>query len=249
MRGENHEVLFRQAPLPREALCRAAGLEGAALHLARQVHGAAVAEFPAAEADGRGDVRPEADALVTRVAGHVVGVATADCLPILLAGKDGRCAAVHAGWKGLLSGVIEAAVARLRAAGAPPSSKAHREEAASGYLHAEPVGGVAEPELFLEAAIGPAIGPCCFEVGPEVADRFLARFPSAGGCLRPASEPGKSLVDLASAAVHALEECGLPRDNVRLIPLCTRCGSESLESYRRDGEKAGRMIAMIGPRP
>ena len=310
VRGGSHAVLFRQAPLPREDLCRAVGLEGAVLHLARQVHGAAVAEFPTPEAAISRNERPEADALITHLAGHAVGVATADCVPILLAARDGRCAAVHAGWRGLLSGVIEAAVRRLREGGAPslgsdvlaggapgdgerggraetergpdrsgshtslPSFAGRRLDSAtspggsrdhrrpgretqaprsrrtseSSPGSSESSRGTEPPDLGLEAAIGPAIGPCCFEVGPEVAERFLARFPGVGGFLRPAPATGKSLVDLASAAVLVLEESGVARSNVRLTGLCTRCGPEELESYRRDGEKSGRMIALIGPR-
>lgn len=217
LKGTDGTVLFKPHPVPREAIVAAIGLPGAALHLARQVHGAGVLEMP--------DTRPaehlapagapEGDALIARTPRHAVGVATADCLPILLATEDGACAAVHAGWRGLLAGVLEAALARL--------------------------GGGA-----VEAAIGPAIGPCCFEVGPEVVRLFEERFPAARGHARDGAD-GKSLVDLPAAALEVLRGQGVDGARVHHAALCTRCGPPGLvESYRRDGKTAGRMIALIG---
>lgn len=222
VRGRARRRLFRPEPVPRDPICRAAGLPGAVLHLARQVHGSTVVEVPG-EGDGRPGVPPpEADALVTRRSGHAVGVATADCLPILLAADRRACAAVHAGWRGLLAGVIGGAVGRLR-----------ERTAASTAVR-------------VHAVIGPSIGPCCFEVGGEVAERFQARFPDSDGFLRPSTAGGKSTVDLPRAAVFALEEAGVAPENVSIAGLCTRCGDERLESYRRDHERAGRMIALVG---
>lgn len=228
LKGAGGGALFKPQPVPREAIVAAIGLPGASLHLARQVHGAGVLEVPSQQAEpaaGAGE-RPapardtqappeEADALIARAPGHAAGVATADCLPILLATEEGACAAVHAGWRGLLAGVIEAALARL--------------------------GGHA-----VQAAIGPAIGPCCFEVGPDVALRFTERFPDAPGLTRQGAS-GKSRVDLPAAALAVLREGGVDPSQVRRADLCTRCGPpELLESYRRDGKAAGRMIALIG---
>jgi hypothetical protein len=205
--------LFRPGPVPREAILARMGLLGAALHLARQVHGARVVEYPVSSGAGEPE---EADALIARAPGHAVGVATADCLPILLAAPDGSCSAVHAGWRGLIGGVIEAAVARL--------------------------GGGAG----LEAAIGPAIGPCCFEVGPEVVARFALRFPGSAGFVRPGAGD-RSLIDLPSAASAILGALGVDPAHVHHLGGCTRCGDPDLvESYRRNGKAAGRMIAVIG---
>jgi len=108
------------------------------LALPRQVHGIRVAE--AAIGD-----RPEADALVVRQAGLLVGVVTADCVPVLLIDRAARtAAAVHAGWRGMAAGVLEAALAALSS-------------------------------TRIEALIGPAIGGCCYEVGDEVRAAFQAR--------------------------------------------------------------------------
>ena len=217
--------LFKPGPVPRDAILSRMGLEGATLHLVRQVHGAGVVQVPRATPHPAADESPsqatarepeEADAVFTRVRGHAVGVATADCLPILLAQRDVACAAVHAGWRGLIAGVIEAAIERL--------------------------GGGAN----LEAAIGPAIGPCCFEVGPEVAARFLERFPDQKGFAR-SGEGDRSRIDLPRAAAHVLASRGIEASRVRIADVCTRCRPEGrLESYRRDGQNAGRMLAVIG---
>lgn len=117
--------------------------------LARQVHGCGVLVDPSETG-----ARVEADALVVRQPGRPAAVLVADCVPVALVG-EGVAAAVHAGWRGLCAGVIEAAVA---AAGAPPGA--------------------------LTAWIGPCIGPCCYEVGPEVPQAFVARRPGAPDCTR-----------------------------------------------------------------
>jgi YfiH family protein len=108
------------------------------LALPRQVHGIRVV-------DGVAGARPEADALVARRPGLLVGVVTADCVPVLLVDRDARtAAAVHAGWRGMAAGVLETALAALSSAR-------------------------------IEALIGPAIGGCCYEVGDEVRAAFRAR--------------------------------------------------------------------------
>src|SRR6185436_15261892 len=102
----------------------------------RQVHGTTVLEAAP-------DARPTADGLVTARAGMLVGIVTADCVPVLLVDRERRAAAaVHAGWRGAAAGILEAAVNDLHA-----------------RFAVEPAD--------LEAAIGPAIGGCCYEVGPE----------------------------------------------------------------------------------
>lgn len=282
IRGAAGKVLFNPGPVLRDGICRAAGLEGAVLHLAKQVHGAHVHELPADPAGSgntpsRGSLAsssaetpapPEADALISSSAGHAVAVATADCLPILLAVPGGPCAAVHAGWKGLLGGVIEAAVQRLR------DVEARTAPSPAHWPDLVPEG---RPRFRMEAAIGPAIGPCCFEVGVEVADRFRERFPQSGALMRPPATPGKSLIDLAAGALSILQEVGLEGASIHTVGWCTRCGSlktgdggrgssreksardeaqhgdsippglHRLESYRRDGAAAGRMISLIAP--
>lgn len=240
VRGQRQEPLLEPGPIRREQICLAAGIGATPLYLAKQVHGATPLDAPFPAGTGTDRVPPEADALVSRRPGCAVAVATADCLPILLATAGFPCAAVHAGWRGLLAGVIGAAIESVRA----QPETARSEHTVPGVSPADP--GAAPPPI--EVAIGPAIGPCCFEVGEEVAGLFLATFSGrATGLVRP-GRPGKSFVDLGAAALALLGEAGIPASSVHSAALCTRCGGERFESYRRDGPQAGRMIALIAPR-
>jgi YfiH family protein len=151
----------------------------------------------------------EGDALLSDSPGQFVGVKTADCLPILLVDERHRAvAAVHAGWRGTVTGVC---LSSLRA-------MAERWGTGPGDLH---------------AAIGPGIGPCCYEVGPEVAIQFGEPFQ-------------RTRIDLAQANRRLLVEAGLAPDRIYMLGLCTFCHGDKFFSFRRDREKAGRMISVIG---
>ncbi|HEX5758599.1 MAG TPA: peptidoglycan editing factor PgeF [Thermoanaerobaculia bacterium] len=194
-KGTRDEVLSRVAgrPLP--------------LAWAKQVHSSTVlAAAPGACGEG--------DALVTREPCLALAVATADCVPVLLAGPEG-VAAVHAGWRGLAAGVLPAAV---RAATPVPSR--------------------------WTAWIGPAIGPCCYEVGEDVAERVAAA--SNREVLTPGAA-GRPHLDLPGAAHRQLASAGLGA--ILLLRHCTRCDPERLASYRRDGQAAGRNYAYVWREP
>ena len=142
----------------------------------RQVHGTAVVE-----ADGA-DANPEADAAIARRPGRVCAALTADCLPALLCDEAGTVvAAVHAGWRGLCSGVIEQTV---RAMDRPPAA--------------------------LLAYLGPAIGPAAYEVGSEVRQAFVASDPEAEAAFMP-GRPGKFYADLYALARARLAKSGVAR--------------------------------------
>jgi polyphenol oxidase len=173
----------------------------------RQVHSQRVVEAR------HGGVCGDGDALITGRAGIALSVVTADCVPVLIAAGD-WIAAVHAGWRGLVGGVIGAAVDRLRAAGA------------------------GEPSSW-RAWIGPAIGECCYEVGPEVAERVAAA--SSPRVVVPVAGANPRL-DLVAAAAHQLAAAGVPH---AWLLRCTRCDDASLWSYRRHGEAAGRNLSFI----
>ncbi len=160
----------------------------------------------------------EADGLLTGEAGLFLGVKTADCLPLLLVDPDARAiAAVHAGWRGTVAGIARRAVEHLeRRFGSKPSR--------------------------LLAAIGPGIGPCCFEVGPEVAAQFRDLFPDCAGLDR------RTQLDLVEANLRMLEQAGVPRAQVDAGRLCTCCQPGEFHSYRRDGQRAGRMFSVIAIR-
>lgn len=184
----------------------------------KQVHGCRVVRGE----DCRREPPPEADAVVSIEPGLPVAVVTADCVPVLLATQDGAAvAAVHAGWRGLAAGVIEAGVAALvEAAGAAPEQ--------------------------LAAGIGPHIGACCYEVDGPVLDALGARYVDAmTRAVRPVRE-GHAMLDLGSVVAAALAAAGVPAECVGLdSAACTHCDPERFHSYRRDGPRSGRLVHFI----
>jgi polyphenol oxidase len=186
----------------RRRLCAEIGAELEPLALNRQIHSTLVHR---AAAGARGE---PGDGLWTDEPGLPVLAMTADCLPIALVrdvGESPAVAVLHAGWRGLLTGVV--------AAGAGVIDGAFR------------------------AAIGPAIGPCCYEVGPEVAGPFAAAY--GDDVVR-----GRKL-DLWTAAERALHDAGVER--VERVDLCTACNPELFFSHRRDAGLTGRqgVVAVV----
>lgn len=178
--------------------------------LLHQVHSAKVLE---ARECGPG---VEGDALITGERGVFVGVKTADCVPLLIADPVHRAvAAVHAGWRGTLSGIAATAIARM-----------------GQEFHSRPED--------LVVAIGPSIGLCCFEVGPEVATEFGHIFPERGDLLQ------KTKLDLREANLRQLLNAGVPGAQIDTDPPCTFCGGVEFYSWRRDRIQGQRMFAAIG---
>lgn len=198
-----------------------AGVSPADLLLVKQVHGAAVVD--ASDEGTRPWKRPEADIILSADPQVAIGVRVADCVPILLASDDGRVtAAVHAGWRGLAGRAPIAAVDAL-----------HRRH------------GV-RPERLI-AAIGPAIGPCCYEVGQDTRDAFVAAGHHSSVLDRWFSPrpAGKFQLDTWSAARDQLEGAGLLPGRIFSADLCTQTNPATFHSFRADGAKAGRMVAVI----
>jgi YfiH family protein len=167
----------------------------------RQIHSAKILEAGEAGADRFAD----GDALIARQVGVIVGVRTADCVPILIADERTRAvAAVHAGWRGAAECIVARAVNEL----------ATRYGSRPQDLH---------------AAIGPAIGVCCYEVGPEVALRFGI---------------DASRIDLAAINERQLADVGL--GDIWQAGECTFCEAGRYFSSRREKENTGRMLSFIG---
>jgi YfiH family protein len=214
--GDDPRAVLRN----RRRLATVLGLAGMPWATVRQVHGARVVQVRRDRLGaGPPEARPrlaEADGLVTGDAGVVLAVFAADCLPVLLADPDaGVVAAMHAGWRGLAAGVIEQGVAAFATVGGHPASAI--------------------------ALVGPAIGACCYEVGAEVAEVVVGRYPAAAAT----SGQGRR-VDTSAAAVEALQRAGL--GEVRAARECTSHQPERFFSYRRDGvtgRQAG-LIALAG---
>jgi len=201
------------------------GFEGpAGLLQPRQVHGTVVVS--AADCRGRREP-PDADVIVCAESRQPVAVITADCVPILMTTSDGAAvAAIHAGWRGLAAGVVQAGVeALLRLADCSPGS--------------------------IRAAIGPHIGPCCYEVDAPVLEPLQRLFGERFGLFRRAvpTRPGRDRIDLGGLVREALLDLGVPEDAVgQAAAACTRCDSERFHSYRRDGKRAGRLVHFIAAR-
>ena len=204
----------REGPETHEqSLSRVAeALEGAGrLLLLKQVHGASVVEAP-------WEGTPEADASVASGAGWLLGIKTADCLPVLLVDPERRLvAAAHAGWRGTAAGVAARAVEALVRRGSRPED--------------------------LLAALGPGIGPCCYEVSTDLADRFEAAF---GAGVVDRSRPAPRL-DLWESNARALVAAGLLPARIDRLERCTACERPLFFSHRRDGGATGRQVAWIAP--
>lgn len=217
----------------------AIGAEELTLVALQQFHSDVVCEFSSAPHESF-----LGDASISNTPNLLFGVQTADCVPILLVDPPHRAvAAVHAGWRGTLQRIVEKTVGRM-----------------------EMQFGTRPPSLF--AAVGPAIGGCCYEVGTEVAAAFLSQFAPAPAWfdeLRTGDEPNalqwlnqfppghqpppKNVrLDLRKANRTQLIAAGVAAGNIFVSDLCTACRPDLLFSYRKNGTASGRMMAAIGIR-
>jgi polyphenol oxidase len=212
----------------------------------RQIHSNLVR---AVSADDAGRNRPwKADGAFTNVPGILIGIQTADCIPVLVADKKRRViAAFHAGWRGTVQRIVETGVGRMRLDyGSRPQD--------------------------LVAAIGPGAGPCCYSVGEEVQSQFDSQFVysrelfhevySADAvhnkypmlfltqCAPGHSPIGPSLhLDLIEANRRQLLEAGLSPKSIQVTGGCTNCQTDLFFSHRASRGYAGRMMAVIGIKP
>jgi YfiH family protein len=191
---------------------------------------------------------PKADALFTNESGLLLIVQTADCVPILLADTKNRAvAAIHSGWRGTVQRIAQKTIGRLQMEF-----------------------GTRPRDVF--AAVGPAIGQSCYEVGTEVAKEFHAKFAHARDwfdgpfdalasgesnpnwlpwlTMRPPGHPPPSptvQLDLLAANRAILMDAGVPEKNISISGLCTACRTDLFFSYRRE-RNTGRLMAAIGIR-
>ena len=182
-----------------------------------QVHGCAVWR-PPAEPVKPVDA-PRADALATDKPGLLVMVRVADCVPMLLASKDGRVvSAVHAGWRGIIAGVVTEAVRDVKDLG----------------------GGLDTSDIV--AAIGPCISEKHFEVGPEVVEAF-----DGAGLSKVVNREGydKPHINLSEAVALQLKSVGLTGAQIDRTACCTFSHADEFFSHRRDNGRTGRQAALI----
>lgn len=197
--------------------------------------------------DSRPDSDLAGDGLVTKTAGLLLAIQTADCLPIILVDPKRRAAGVfHAGWRGTVKRMVEKGVGEMR----------------------RHFGSQARD---LKAAIGPGIHGCCYEVGQEVRDKFESQFVYTEKLFRvveetdPAREkypmlflsarapghselPRKIFLDLVEANRQQLLAAGVPAKSIEASAFCTNCRTDLLFSYRAENGKTGRMMGVVGIR-
>ncbi|MCJ2082398.1 peptidoglycan editing factor PgeF [Methylobacterium sp. J-090] len=201
----------------RDRMCAELGV--ASLVSLYQVHSATAVVV---EAPFLPDARPQADAMVTRVRGLALGIATADCGPILFADAErGVVGAAHAGWKGALTGVIDATVQAMEGLGARRSE--------------------------IVAVLGPTISQGAYEVGPDFITRFRMEAPGCEGFLGAGARPGHAQFDLPGFIAARLARAGVTRAHD--LGVCTYADPDRFYSYRRATHRHeadyGRLISAI----
>ena len=195
----------------------AMGIHDGKIVTMQQVHGDNLIEVTDKQMKEAG----AADALVTAENGVFLGVLTADCVPLLfIAPKQRLAAAVHAGWRGTLAGIVSKTV----------------DDFMSRY-------GVAAGDL--EVALGPSIGVCCYEVNEDVATPLMKKW---GALTTPsiAMKDGKTHINLSRLNRDILRAAGVPGTQLFQIGPCTSCAAEEFFSYRREGGETGRQIGVVG---
>ena len=202
-------------------LGEAAGMDLSEVVYAHQIHSRLVPIVSRADAQSPWlEPRHECDGFVTNEPGLPVAVFTADCIPVLLEdAAHGVVAAVHCGWRGSVQDILGAALAQMQTLGAKPED--------------------------VSAAIGPGIGACCFEVGPEVAegvDTLLGG--ETQGLIRPGAGD-RLFIDLKAANARRLTQLGVQPGRIAVSDACTMCEAEELWSHRVTNGKRGVMTAVI----
>jgi polyphenol oxidase len=198
----------------RQRVLAALGKPDAAWVSLKQVHGDSIVEVTRLASKSI-----EADGLWTRDPSAVLAILTADCVPVLMAHERARAvAAVHAGWRGTRAKVVALMVTRLKDAGVAPSG--------------------------LRVALGPGIGPCCFEIGAEVASELRQAFGDGTPHVR-LDERGRVVADLWALNHEALVAAGVPAENIEQVRRCTSCETDVFFSHRRDKGTTGRQAGVI----
>ena len=231
--AEEMQNLYRQ--MPRECITTtgmmhrvqftmsgaAAGLDLTRAVYAQQVHSAEVRIAHAADAQPP-ELEPRfaCDGFVTNEPGVPLAVFMADCLPVLLHDPAaGVIGAVHCGWRGSVADILGAAVAQMCALGAHPAD--------------------------IRAAIGPGIGACCFEVGPEVVAAAEALLHAPLGALARPRADGKALLDLKGVNARRLVQLGVPAGQITVSDACTMCRPDVFWSHRATDGRRGVQAAVI----
>ncbi len=226
----SHTVPTHKMRSNRERLAVALGVRPECLALVRQVHGRAVHEINELEDVAQ---QPEADALITNRCDVALAILTADCVAVGVTDPERRAIAMaHAGWRGTHANIVgEVVAAMTRSYDSNPRD--------------------------MHCWIGPSIGPCCYEVGPEVIEAFYADhteiadevfsapdFASAGS-FEPAANEDHKYLDLWAANRLLLNQAGVPDTQIRVAEWCTSCHVDRLFSHRAEEGRAGRFAGAM----
>jgi polyphenol oxidase len=205
----------------RDRFQRALGSTGRPVLAPRQVHSATVTVVAHTDDLATTGGVVEGDAVVSDAPGVTLTLLAADCAAVLLFDPERAvAAAVHAGWRGTAGAIAARAVAAM-------------------------VERFSSRPAAIEAAIGPAIGRCCYEVGPEVVAAVAAVTPGGAAPVTTAGPSGKPHLDLVAANRRQLEAVGLAPERVVAAGICTACRTDLFFSHRREGEPTGRFGAAI----
>jgi polyphenol oxidase len=171
------------------------------------------------------DHSEECDALITQLPNVLLGVKTADCVPVILADVvSGAVAAIHAGWRGTLASIVIRAIEQMQEQyGTKPND--------------------------IHAGIGPAALGCCYEVGDEVIKAFEAKFRDAASSFYTPTRPQHFLIDLHHANKQQLVSSGVLPEHIYATTLCTMCRTDLFFSYRKEKRlygRTGRLMSVIG---
>ena len=216
---DNRDNVLRNRRLLAEAVT---GDASTPLATIRQVHSAVIALVGP---DSPSQPACEGDGLMTSQPGILIGIQTADCVPVLVADPRRKAvAAFHAGWRGTVKRIVENGIARMtHEFGSQPHD--------------------------LVAAIGPAIGPCCYAVGEDLLSEFQSQFAGAGELFHQSAADSTLHLDLFEANRRQLLDAGLAPQSITLAGGCTACHPDLFFSHRASHGKAGRMLSVIGIAP
>ena len=208
----------------RQIFCQSLDAAAAKLVAPEQIHGDRIVRVTEKDAGRGAKVYAEAiagtDALITNVPGLPLLLCFADCTPVIFLDAEKKAVGIaHAGWKGTVAGIAAKTVARMT------------EEFGS------------QPQDII-AGIGPAIGPCCYEVGEEVAAKFREAFPKEHEAVIT-SKNGRLHVNLWEANRRQLLQAEILPEHIEMAEACTACEHQWYFSYRADGGRTGRMAALI----
>jgi YfiH family protein len=219
--GDNDWTVFQN----RKKLADVLRIDISQLTFANQTHSSNIAIIDNTK-KGSGSINyessiPNTDGLVTNFPGICLCVQMADCVPLLLFDPVKKViGAVHAGWKGTLKKVAESAVKTM------------------SYTY-----GCSPSDII--AGIGPANGPCCYEVGEDVKTETLRSLGDVSGIIKEHSQQGKYIFDQWHANFLQLLDCGVPEKNIEISDLCSHCHSDTFFSSRKDSGTTGRITAGI----